>query len=65
MFDGTTKSMRLSTKEWSTSEVSGNMVRIAGNNSLFMRNSESLDDSSIFKPLIRGGSIEYDVDVSA
>jgi len=57
--------MRLSTKEWSTSEVSGNMVRIAGNNSLFMRNSESLDDSSIFKPLIRGGSIEYDVDVSA
>jgi len=41
------------------------MVRIAGNNSLFMRNSESLDDSSIFKPLIRGGSIEYDVDVSA
>ena len=58
--------MRLSTKEWSTSEVSGNMVRIAGNNSLFMRNSESLDDSSIWKPRrLRGGSIEYDVDVSA
>ena len=35
-----------------------------GNNSLFLRDSMSLSEGSIYKPFLRGGSIAYDVNVS-
>jgi len=62
--DGEILSMVLSTKDWSSATASGRNVSIKGNNSMFLRNSEDLTDGSIYKTLLRGGSIEYDVDVS-
>ena len=61
--DGTSKSYFLSAKSWSEAEVTGGSVMIHGNNSLFLRSSESLDNSAVVKPLLLGGSIEYDVEL--
>ena len=61
--DGTDYAKKLSSKDWSSATVSGTSVTIAGNNSLFLRESESLDDAAIYKPLVRGGSISYTVNV--
>lgn len=37
---------------------------MSGNNSLWLREKEDLSSSSLFRPLIRGGSISYKVDLS-
>lgn len=62
--NGTTKGMKLSTKDWAYAEAEGGRVSVGGNNSLFLRKSADLDEDSVYKPRIRGGSIEYDVQVS-
>ena len=56
----------LSPKDWSSAEVNydHNEVTIMGNNSLFLRTYPYFDDWAIFKTYLRGGSIEYDVNVS-
>jgi hypothetical protein len=62
--NGDTKGMKLSTKDWAYAQTQGDRLTIGGNNSLFLRKTASLDESSVFKPRIRGGSIEYDVQVA-
>jgi len=56
----------LSTKEWSYAESTGDRVTVGSNNSLWVRQWESLDESSIWKPMNSlGGSFSFDVDVSS
>ena len=62
--DGSDVTRSLSYKDWSTADVTGSTLTIGGNNSLFMRTERSMHNDAIFKPLIRGGKIEYDVNVS-
>jgi len=61
--DGSSKNYFLSAKSWSEAEVTGGSVKIHGNNSLFLRSAESMDNSALVKPYLLGGSIEYDVEL--
>ena len=54
----------LSSKSWSSASAGGSTVEIGSNNSLFIRDARSMDESVIFKPKMLGGSIEYDVNIS-
>lgn len=66
--DGSEIIKYLTNKEWSEAYTSDDRkeIQMRGNNSLFLRESEDEDlrSSSLFKPLIRGGSISYTVDLS-
>ncbi len=52
---------------WSTASVSADKqsVTIGMNNNLFIQNSPEDGSNNAYKPGIRGGSIEYDVDLSS
>ena len=65
--DGDFSPKWLTNKNWSSAftEDFKKSVTIANNNSLFLRNSKSLSEEAMYEPMLRGGSIEYDVDVSA
>ena len=55
----------LSNKCWAEAEVNDNYeLEIGINNSLYMHDAENTLWESEFKPNLKGGSIEYDVNVS-
>lgn len=64
--DGSKVIKYLSSKDFSEASTSSDRseLKMNGNNSLFLRNSEDLSSASLYKPLVRGGSISYNVDVS-
>ena len=62
--DGVAKNKYLSTKDWSIANTSSNFLYFEGNNSLYLRDKECMKDRAMFKPQLRGGSFEFDVNVS-
>ena len=57
----------IKSQTWTTAEISNEnkSVRIGNNNSLVFRNNADNALSSVFKPTLMGGAIEYTVDLSS
>lgn len=52
-------------QNYSTASVTGSGIEIGMNNNIFIQNSQTEGSGDSYKPGIRGGSIAYDVDLSA
>jgi hypothetical protein len=52
-------------QDWSTATVQDKTLTIGGNNSMAIQLSQTEDVAANFKPYVRGGSIQYDVNLSA
>lgn len=64
--DGNAKTVYIDSKDWSQANYIQNEVFIGANNSLFVR--DTTDEThalwSMYNPYIRGGAVEYDINVS-
>ena len=62
--DGASKELYSYSKKWSSAAFDKDAIQINGNNSLPLQRSKSSGDGATLKPIVRGGSISYDVNVS-
>jgi hypothetical protein len=62
--DGSTSTLYFRSQDWSSTEqdMDGSRVKISPNNSILLKISEFEGYEYAYKPYIRGGAIEYDVD---
>jgi len=62
--NGAEKSKFLSVEPWTNASTNANSLELGGNSSVFLRDEESMSASDAYTPLVRGGSIMYDVNLS-
>ena len=65
--DGKEKTKTIKSKQWSQIEVmdQDHYALVPNNNSFALQNRPRVDEETFFKPYLRGGSIQYTVDLSA
>ena len=62
--DGTDRTKYIRSQDWSTATATGKSLRVGKNNNVFLQDMDVSGPDYAFSPLIRGGSIEYDIDLS-
>jgi len=65
--DGKEKTKTIKSKQWSQIEVmdQDHYALVPNNNSFALQNRPRVDEETFFKPYLRGGSMQYTVDLSA
>jgi hypothetical protein len=63
--DGSTKTLYYRSQDWSSAETNQSSVKVSSNNSILLKDQEYEGHEYAYKPYIRGGAIEYNVDLSS
>ena len=65
--DGTSETLHYRYQDWhqTTSDMSGSEMKVSSNNSVLLKKSPYEGYEYAYKPYIRGGAIEYTVDLSS
>lgn len=63
--DGASSTLHYRNQDWAESEMSSSGLNISSNNSVLLKQSPYEGHEYAFKPYIRGGAIEYTVDLSS